>query len=136
MTKVSASLLGNMAFEMDMDGHKLITDAGPEIGGEDRGYRPKSLLLSALIGCTGVDVMTIIKTMRVSLDDMKIEVEANSVEEHPRIYDKIHMIYRIKADEKHHERIKRAVQLSQEKYCPVAATIRKASEITYEVVFE
>lgn len=135
-TKITGNLLGNMAFEMDLGGHKFISDAGEELGGEDRGPRPKPLLLASLIGCTGIDIMTILKTMRVEIEDMKVEVEANEVEDHPKIYEKIHMIYRVKAEEKVHERVQRAVQLSHEKYCPAVATVSKATPITYEVVFE
>lgn len=135
-TKIKGNLLGNMAFEMDINGHKLITDASPDIGGEDRGPRPKPLLLASIIGCTGIDIMTILETMRVEIEDMTIEVEASDLDEHPKIYKEIHIIYRVKADEKVHGRVERAVELSQEKYCPASATVRKATPISYEVIFE
>lgn len=56
-TIIKANLIGSMGFEMNLDGHHFITDASKEIGGEDLGPRPKQLMLSALIGCTGIDIM-------------------------------------------------------------------------------
>ena len=83
-TKVQGYLTGNMGFEMNLDGHTLITDASEEIGGNNLGPRPKQLLLAGLIGCTGIDVMSILKKMKVDIEDCSIEVERIIPREHPR----------------------------------------------------
>ncbi len=72
--KVDAKLVGNMGgFEMNLNGHKLITDGAEEIGGNNLGPRPKQLLLSGLIGCTGIDVMLILDKMKVEVEDVKLQ---------------------------------------------------------------
>lgn len=134
--KLHAKLKGNMGFEMDLDGHKFITDASEEIGGNDLGPRPKQLLLAGLIGCTGIDVMSILKKMKVELDDLNIEVEADNTEEHPKVYENIHLTFRFKGKDLPKNKIERAVSLSQEKYCGVSAMLKKATPVTYEIVHE
>jgi len=133
---VKAHLKGNMAFEMDLDGHTLITDATPEVGGEDLGPRPKVLLLAGLIGCTGIDVVSILNKMKVKPDDFNIEVKAEESEEHPKVYTKIHLVYLFKGKDLPQDKIERAVSLSQEKYCGVSAMLDKAAPITYEIKIE
>src|SRR5699024_7316658 len=129
--KIKANLKGNMAFEMNLDGHTLITDASKEIGGEDLGPRPKALLLSGLIGCTGIDVVSILNKMKVEPNSFSIEVEAEESEDHPKVYTKIHLIYKFKGNNLPKDKLERAVSLSQEKYCGVSAMLEKAAPITY-----
>ncbi len=86
----------NMAFEMDLDGHTLVTDAPETIGGNNLGPRPKQLLLAGLIGCTGIDVASILKKMNIEVDDLNIEAEAENSEEQPIVYKKIHLTYTFK----------------------------------------
>ncbi len=135
-TKLKANLKGNMGFEMDLDGHKFITDASEEIGGNDLGPRPKQLLLVGLIGCTGIDVMSILKKMKVEPDDLNIEVEADNTEEHPKVYENIHLTFNFKGKNLPREKIERAVALSQERYCGVSAMLKKATSVTYDIVIE
>lgn len=135
-TKLKASLTGNMGFELNLDGHKFITDASEEIGGNDLGPRPKQLLLVGLIGCTGIDVMSILNKMKVELDDLNIKVEADNTEEHPRVYENIHLTFIFKGKNLPKEKIKKAVSLSQEKYCGVSAMLKKATPITYDIIIE
>lgn len=134
--RIHADLTGNMGFQMDLDGHRLITDASPEIGGNNQGPRPKQLLLAGLIGCTGIDVMSILKKMKVEVEDSSIEVVADSTEEHPKVYKDIHLIYRFKGKNLPLKNIEKAVSLSQEKYCGVSAMLKKATPITYEIIIE
>ncbi len=136
--KVTASLTGNMGFKMTLDDHhEIITDAAESIGGNDLGPRPKQLLLTALIGCTGIDTMSILKKMRVELDDVIIEAETKQTEDHPKVYENIHLTYTfVGGDDVDVEKLKKAVKLSQEKYCGVTAMLEKATPVTYEVVFK
>ncbi|MBZ2175779.1 OsmC family protein [Schnuerera sp. xch1] len=124
-TKIEASLKGNMGFEMDLDGHNFITDASEKIGGNNLGPRPKKLLLAGLIGCTGIDIMSILKKMKVELEDFKIQVEANNTEEHPKVYENIHLFYKFKGKDLPRKKIEKAVHLSQERYCGVTAMLKK-----------
>ena len=135
-TKIHANLKGNMGFEMNLDGHKLITDASEDIGGNNLGPRPKQLLLAGLIGCTGIDVMSILKKMKVELDDCIIEIEADNTEEHPRVYENIHLTYIFRGKDLPRKSLEKAVTLSQNKYCGVSAMLEKATSITYDIIIE
>ena len=135
-TKIHANLKDNMAFEMNLDGHKLITDASEDIGGNNLGPRPKQLLLAGLIGCTGIDVMSILKKMKVEFDDCIIEVEADNTEEHPRVYENIHLTYIFRGKDLPRKSLEKAVTLSQNKYCGVSAMLEKATSITYDIIIE
>lgn len=135
-TNINAKLKGNMAFEMQIDGHTVITDATPENGGNSLGPSPKALLLAGLIGCSGIDVMTITKKMRLEVDDVNVEVEAEARDEDPKIYNYIKLIYKFKGNDLSYSKLERAVKLSMEKYCGVAAMLNKAVPITYEIIIE
>lgn len=136
ITKLNAKLKGNMAFETEINGHKVITDATEEYGGSNLGPSPKALLLAGLIGCSGIDVMTIIKKMRVEIEDLNVDVEAETRDEHPKIYNYIKVIYKFKGKDLPYSKLERAVKLSFEKYCGVSAMLEKAVPITYEVLIE
>lgn len=124
---------GGMAFETDLFGHALIVDAPEDSGGADRGPRPKPLLVAALTGCTGMDVMAILRKMQVTVDALEMRVEVESTEEHPRTYVRLHLIYAFTGREGDRANIEKAVRLSQERYCGVSALLRKGLDLTYEV---
>lgn len=135
-TNINAKLIGNMAFEMDINGHTVITDTTAENGGNDLGPGPKSLLLAGLIGCSGIDIMSITKKMKVELDDFNVEIEAETRDEDPKIYNYIKIIYKFKGKNVPYDKVERAVKLSMDKYCGVSAMLEKAVPITYEVLVE
>lgn len=135
-TNISAKLKGNMAFEMNINGHTVITDATVENGGNDFGPSPKSLLLAGLIGCSGIDIMSITKKMKVELDDVNVYIEAETRDEDPKIFNYINIAYKFKGKNVPYDKVERAVKLSMEKYCGVSAMLEKAVPITYEVVLE
>lgn len=135
-TIIKANLIGSMGFEMNLDGHHFITDASKEIGGEDLGPRPKQLMLSALIGCTGIDIMSLLKKMKAELDDFNIDVEADNTEEHPKVYENIHLTFTFKGKDLPKDKIEKAVSLSQNKYCGVSAMLKKVTSVTYDIVYE
>ena len=134
--KVVGKSIGNLAFEYELNGHRIITDSTVENGGDNQGPGPKSLLLVGLIGCTGIDIASILKKMRVEYDDLTIEVETQQTDEHPKVYKDIHMIYRFKGKDLPLDNINKAVNLSMEKYCGVSAMLSKATPITYEIILE
>ncbi|WP_319480745.1 OsmC family protein [uncultured Draconibacterium sp.] len=131
--EVKVSWKDKMAFEAEVDGHKITLDAAEAVGGEDRGPRPKPLMLTALAGCTGMDVVSILKKMRVEVEDFDITVEGDLTDEHPKQYYKMNVIYTFKGKDLPLEKLKKAVSLSEERYCGVSALYKKAIEVTSEI---
>ena len=130
---VTTGWLENMAFESEINGHKIIIDAEPYVGGENRGPRPKPFMLAALGGCTAMDVISILKKMRVEPEEFKVHVQGDLTEEHPKHFFKMHVIYEFKGKDLPLDKIKRAVQLSEEQYCGVSAVYKKVMELTSEI---
>jgi len=130
---VSTSWLENMSFESEINGHKLIIDAKEEVGGQDRGPRPKPLMLAALGGCTSMDVISILKKMRVELKSLNVIVEGELSEEHPKRFQKMHVIYEVEGENLPLDKIEKAVTLSEDKYCGVSAIYKEVLEITSEI---
>ena len=123
-----------MAFEGTPNGHKIIFDAEPHVGGEDKGPRPKQFMLYALAGCTGMDVVSILKKMRVNLKAFNVTIEGELTEEHPKQYNKMKVIYTFTGKDLPLEKLKKAVDLSEDRYCGVSATYKKVLELTSEIV--
>lgn len=123
----------NLAFECEMDGHHLIVDASREGGGDDLGPRPKKLMLTALAGCTGVDVMMILQKMRIHPEAFHVIVEGDLTEEPPRHYHQMKIIYQFKGKELPLAKLQKAIKLSEEKYCGVMASYRLAMNISMEI---
>lgn len=131
---VNTSWHGNMKFDAVVSGHHVIMDALPIVGGNDEGARPKELMLAALAGCTGMDVVSILKKMRVEPEYFNIRVEAEMTEEHPKHYIAMHIFYEFKGKDLELEKLQKAIKLSQDQYCGVSTAYKKAMEITYEIV--
>lgn len=125
--------LEEMAFEGEVNDHKIIIDADSSVGGNDKGPRPKPLLLLSLAGCTGMDVVSLMKKMRVNFDKFQIEIEAVKRNEHPKSYTEIKIIYKIYGNDLPKDKIDKAVNLSKEKYCGVSDMLKKAARIEYEI---
>jgi putative redox protein len=98
------------------------------------GFSPKALLLTGLAGCTGIDVVDILEKMRVPFASLEIDAEAEQTDEHPRVFKTIHLTYKLKTEEEYREKIQKAIDLSLEKYCGVAAMLKKNSSIEYEII--
>lgn len=130
---VSTRWLENMAFESEINGHKFTIDAKEEVGGQDKGPRPKPLMLAALGGCTSMDVVSILKKMRVELKSLNVIVEGELSEEHPKRFTKMHVIYEVEGDDLPLDKIEKAISLSEDKYCGVSAVYKEVIEITSEV---
>lgn len=134
--KVNIDWSGDMAFKADVNGFTLNLDADEKVGGKNTGPRPKPLLLVALGGCTGMDVVSILGKMRVKPDYFNVEIEGEQTEEHPKYYHKIHLKYIFKGNDLPMEKLEKAVNLSQERYCGVNAMLGKAAEITHEIIIQ
>ena len=125
-----------MAFDSEVSGHHLLMDAPSEHGGSDSGPRPKELMLSSIAGCTGMDVVSLLEKMRVEIKKFNIIVDADITEEHPKHYTKMHIIYEFYGKDLPSDKIQKAVELSQERYCGVSFMYKKAFELTYEIKIE
>ena len=129
-----ANWLGEMAFDIELDSHHLIIDADLKVGGENKGPRPKGLLLSSLAGCTGMDVVSILKKMKVEDYELKLNIEGELTEEHPKIYHTINLNYIFTGKDLPTEKLKRAVELSETRYCGVTEMLRKAATINTKII--
>jgi len=134
--KISNTWKEKMAFEAEVNGFKITIDADEAVGGENRGPRPKALTLVSLAGCTSMDVISILRKMRVEPEYFNVEVEGELTEEHPKYYHKIHVKYFFRGKDLPEAKIKKAVSLSEDRYCGVSELLRKGAEITSEIVIE
>lgn len=130
---VRTSWKQDMAFEADINGHSLMMDAPNEAGGNDRGPRPKPLMLASLAGCTGMDVVGILKKMRVEFTGFDILIEAEVTEEAPKHYEKMKVIYEFTGKDLPEDKLKKAVDLSREKYCGVSYIYKQVIDMEYDV---
>jgi len=132
--KVKTVWKDKMAFDSKIDNHTIRIDTDGELG-DDSGPGPKKLLLSALTGCTGMDVVSLLNKMRVSFTNFEMDIEADLTNEHPKVYSEIRIIYKLVGKDLNQEKVKKAIELSQEKYCGVNAMLRKNSPIKYNIEF-
>jgi putative redox protein len=131
--QISVVWKGNMAFEAQIDEYKVMMDATPAVGGQHLGPTPKPLLMASLGGCTGMDVISLAKKMRQEVESLEIILKGTIADEHPMRYETIHLIYEFKGVNLDTEKLQKAVDLSQEKYCGVSDTLKRAVGITYEI---
>jgi len=132
--EISCQWHNNLKFETKVNGHSIILDVDENMGGKNEGPRPKPLLLSSLAGCTGIDVIMILKKMRIEPSWFNIVVEGDLTDEEPSYYKNITIIYEFKnSDDLDHNKIEKAVKLSEEKYCGVSAMLVKAAKIQYKI---
>ena len=112
-------------------GVAITIDTRPDQGGTNAGPAPMETVLLALGACTGMDVVSILRKMRAPLEGLEIRIAADRAEEHPRVFTRIHLEYVLSGAGLRADQAGRAVDLSQEQYCPVSAMFRKAVEVTY-----
>lgn len=131
--EINCAWTGGMSFEADVMGHKVRMDVDEEGGGSDSGVRPKPLVLTALAGCTGMDVVGILRKMREPITWFNVRVIGEVAEEHPKRYVGARIIYEFKAqDGLKPENVEKAIELSQETYCGVSALLRLAIPVDWE----
>jgi len=113
-------------FESEHEGNTIRVD-----GDKKHGHGPKALLLSGLAGCSGIDVVDILKKMKLEFTDLSIRTEAEQTEEHPKVFKEIHVHYQIRTAVENEDKVKRAIELSLDKYCGVSAMLKKHTSIDY-----
>lgn len=123
---------GGMAFQgSGASGHKISMDAGRAIGGEDAAARPVEVLLASLGGCTGMDVVSILKKMKTPPDALRIEIDDERASEYPKVITKLHIVYIVEGSVPE-ENLSKAIDLSMERYCPIVNTLAGVARITSE----
>ena len=123
----------NMVFESDNpSGDTLFIDA-PDEGIDSKGLRPKAMMLSSLAGCSGLDIVSLLKKMRAEVDDFKMIVHGELTEEHPKYYHKVSVEYHFYGSDLKEDKINKAVDLSIEKYCGVMEMFRRFADVKTEV---
>lgn len=126
--KTSTTWKHDQAFESRLEENVFNID-----GNRKEGPNPKALLLSAIAACSGIDVVDILTKMRVSFADLTIDVETEQTAEHPRVFKDIWITYKLKTGEENEDKVKKAIDLSLEKYCGVSAMLKKNSPIHYKL---
>lgn len=129
--KARAKWVEGMAFMGEAgSGHAVIMDGAPEYGGRNIGIRPMEMLLIGLAGCTGFDVVQILKKGREAVTGCEVEVEAERASEDPKVFTRIHIAYRISYRGLSQAKAERAVTLSKEKYCSASIMLGATAKMT------
>ncbi|MEY8849548.1 OsmC family protein [Psychroserpens sp. XS_ASV72] len=134
--KVITHWKGNMQFDSDNpSGKTLLMDTSQEHGGHNSGLSPKALMLSSLAGCTGLDVVSILKKMKVKFSDFRIDTYGELTEEHPKYYHSVNVEYHFYGDQLDKGKLEKAVNLSVEKYCGVMEMFRQFADVKIEILY-
>ncbi|MEK6745333.1 MAG: OsmC family protein [Nitrospirota bacterium] len=132
MVEAKVTLVANMHFSgSSSSGHMLAMDADDGSGGQNKGFRPMELLLVGFGGCSGMDVISILRKKRQNITGLEMNVKGEKADSYPHVYKEVHIEYVVKGKGVEKEAVERAVNLSLEKYCSVGATLAKAGKITH-----
>lgn len=124
---------GKMAFSSATpSGHEIKMDAAEEIGGENSGARPTELLLNAVAGCTGIDIISILQKMRLEPTSFEMQVKGERADDHPKRFTAIHIHYALEG-ELPDDKVVRAIQLSKDKYCSVSHSLNANITVSYSI---
>lgn len=135
--KAEVSLIDGVSFAGVADsGHRIIMDGPPEFGGLNKGTRPMEMLLIGLGGCSAFDVLHILRKARLDVEDCRVELQAERARKVPKVFTRIHMHFVVSGKNILESKVKRAVELSAEKYCSASIMFRQSATIThdYEVI--
>lgn len=132
---VTTSWKGKSHFESFINGHSIHLDKRTEHGGDDTGPRPKPLILSAIGGCTGMEIIAILNKMRVHINNLNVDVTGALTDTQPKMYKSVHVIFNISGEDADKSKIEKAVLLAWEKYCGVIAMVKKSAEASYEIKY-
>lgn len=127
--------MGKMQFNALVGGHTVIMDGPERAGGEDQGPIPKPFMLTALAGCTGMDVVSLLRKAGKPLDRFEVRVSGEISKTHPIIYTSVHLVYDMHGDASHEEEALRMVDRSQNELCGVSYMMKKAMPVTWEVTY-
>lgn len=133
--EIETQWMGKMQFNALVNGHTIVMDATEKAGGEDNGPIPKPFILTALAGCTGMDIAALLKKANKAVDDFSMKVTGELSKGVPMQYIAIHIQYNFKGSEENKQAALNAVNDSQEKYCGVSSMLKKALPVTWEVSY-
>lgn len=133
--EIDVQWMGKMQFNALVNGHTIIMDGPEKVGGEDNGPIPKPFVLTALAGCTGMDIAAILRKANKNPNEFDMKVIGEISKRQPIEYIAIHIIYEFKGAEENKESALNAVTDSQEKYCGVSSMLKKALPVTWEVTY-
>lgn len=132
--KVTTEWKGGMVFESDDPGGKtVVMDTEVEGSDERFGISPKAAMLSALASCSGLDVVSVLEKMKVTDYEFKMDVEGELTQEHPKYFHKVKIDYHFTGEKLNQKKIKKAIDLSVEKYCGVMEMFRRFAEVSIEI---
>jgi len=132
MISAKVTLVEGMQFVGSADsGHAVVMDAAPSVEGTNTGSRPMELLLIAFGGCSGMDVISILRKKKQNVSKFQLNIKGEQAEDHPHKYTTIHIEYVITGKDIAEDAVKRAIELSLEKYCSVGATLSGTAKITH-----
>ena len=131
--EIEVQWMGKMQFNALVNGHTIVMDGPEKVGGEDNGPIPKPFVLTALAGCTGMDIAAILRKAEKIPDEFDMKVIGEISKQAPIEYIAIHVIYDFKGKMENKEPALKAVTDSQEKYCGVSSMLKKALPVTWEV---
>ena len=132
MPKAKITYVNGMQFVGEAgSGHAIVMDGTPEAGGKNTGLRPMELLLIGIGGCSGMDVVSILKKKKQHVTGFEINVNGQKAETYPQKFTEIDMEFIIRGKKISEEAVKKAVQLSMDKYCSVKATLEGSAKIDY-----
>lgn len=131
--EIDVQWMGKMQFNALVNGHTIIMDGPEKVGGEDNGPIPKPFVLTALAGCTGMDIAAILRKANKNPDEFDMKVIGEISKRAPIEYIAVHVVYDFKGAEENKDAALNAVTDSQEKYCGVSSMLKKALPVTWEV---
>ena len=127
------TLEGGMAFEATTgSGHSVALDAAAAHGGGGGGASPMEMILVGLGGCTAFDVVHILEKGREPITACEVELEAERASTEPKVFTKIHLVYKLRGRGLKHEAVERAITLSAEKYCSASVMLGQVAAITHD----
>lgn len=133
--EVETQWMGKMQFNALINGHTVVMDAPEKSGGEDSAPIPKPFVLTALSGCTGMDVIALLRKAHKEVESFDIKVTGELSKTAPIQYTSIHLEYIFKGDEANQEAALQAVSDSQEKYCGVSSMLKKIMPVTWDILY-
>lgn len=131
-TEARVTLRDEMTFDATATSdHTVVLDAAQAVGGQNRGFRPMEMLLIGLGGCTGMDTISLLRKMRQEVMSYEVRLEGVQAEEHPRVYTEISVEHVVRGKGLQEEMVRKAVDLSANRYCPAGGMLGKVAKLTH-----
>lgn len=135
LESASVTLVDGLHFAGDIGGVRIDLDAEESVGGVGAGPQPHRLLLLAMAGCTAMDVLSILRKKRQQVQGLSVDVQGSRAEQHPRVYTRFEVFYKVRGTNIDPQAVARAIELSTTRYCPVIGMLGQVAEVAtrYEI---